>query len=42
MLKKLQASFEALEIPITSSCLLVAGFWRLCDKMKAVECNFNL
>lgn len=42
MFKKLQASFEALEISITSSCLLVVGFWHLCDKMKAIECNFNL
>ena len=42
MLKKLQASFEALEISITSSWLLVAVFWHLCDKMKAVKCNINL
>lgn len=42
MLRKWKASFEALEISVTSSCLLVAEFWSLCDTMKAVECNFNL
>lgn len=42
VLRRWKASFEALEISITSSCLLVAEFWHLCDKMKAVECNFNL
>lgn len=40
--KKMPASFEALKISVTSSCLLVAAFWHLCDKMKAVEHNFNL
>lgn len=42
MLRKWKALFEALEISITSSCLLVAGFWHLCDKIKAVEGNLNL
>lgn len=42
MLRKWKASFEALEISISTSCLLVAEFWHLCDKMKTVECNFSL